>query len=183
MRLSKDECFLGMAWLLALRGTCARRQVGCVLTDIRWHVLATGYNGPASKEPHCSEEACPGALLPSGTGLDKCEAIHAEQNALLQCRDVYDIRRCYSTTAPCLHCVKLLLNTGCHEIIFFQDYPHTEESKRLWERASRTWLHLEPPSLSYGSLSQPGSRLIQANGQTFEGAPASALTSKPKTPG
>ena len=44
-RPSKDEYFLAMAVLVAARGTCARRNVGCVLVDSRNHVLATGYNG------------------------------------------------------------------------------------------------------------------------------------------
>jgi hypothetical protein len=40
--------------------------------------------------------------LPSGTGLDVCEAIHAEQNALLQCKDVEQIDTAYVTAMPCM---------------------------------------------------------------------------------
>ncbi len=80
--------------------------------------------------------ACPGALSPSGTNLDGCGAIHAEQNALLQCRDVQTIETCYVTCSPCLTCVKMLLNTACRRIVYRERYPHTE-ALDLWVEASR----------------------------------------------
>lgn len=87
--------------------------------------------------------ACPGAGSPSGTNLDGCRAIHAEQNALLQCRDVRAIHTCYVTASPCLTCVKLLLNTGCRRIVFAEPYPHPE-ARELWRDLSTTreWVHL-----------------------------------------
>ena len=140
MRPSKDEYFLAMAQLIAERGTCARRKVGCVLVNARGHVLSTGYNGVASGFKHCNENSeCPGAQSASGTNLDKCGAIHAEQNALLQCRDPYEIHTCYTTTSCCTHCVKLLLNTSCQRIVFLEEYPH-EDPKELWSLAGREWI-------------------------------------------
>ena len=70
---------------------------------------ATGYNGNPSGFTHCIDEPCEGSTSKSGTDLDKCQAIHAEQNALLQCKDVYSIDRVYTTLEPCIHCIKLLL--------------------------------------------------------------------------
>lgn len=55
MRITRDEWGLRLAEVTAERGTCLRRQVGCVLLDARGHVLATGYNGVAADMPHCSE--------------------------------------------------------------------------------------------------------------------------------
>lgn len=134
-----DEWAMALAKVTASRATCARRQVGCILLDARGQVLATGYNGPASKQPHCDEHRpCPGYNEPSGEGLDLCEAIHAEQNALLQCRDVHIINRCYVTTAPCIHCTKMLLNTSCQEIIALGAYRHTD-AEVLWLGSSRQW--------------------------------------------
>lgn len=135
-RMSKDEYFSNMAQLVSRRATCARRSVGCVLVSGRGHVLATGYNGPASGSDHCIDTPCPGASYPSGTGLERCEAIHAEQNALLQCRDVFEIETAYVTTLPCMTCTKLLLNTSCKRIVYVQDYPH-QEAKELWTRNGR----------------------------------------------
>lgn len=134
---------MGVAALTALRSTCARRQVGCVLLDAKGRVLATGYNGSAQGQPHCVEVVgyCPGRDSPSGTNLDGCLAIHAEQNALLQCGDVDAVEVCYTTTAPCVTCAKLLLNTACRRVVFLEPYaPSVAEA--LWRSAGREWFAL-----------------------------------------
>ena len=134
IRPSRDEYFLQMAQLVATRSTCLSRQVGCVLVNARGHVLATGYNGPASGLPHCG--SC--HRKQSGEGLDLCPATHAEQNALLQCRDVYQVATLYVTVSPCVTCTKLFLNTSTQRIVFFEEYPHPQ-SKQLWETSGRLW--------------------------------------------
>lgn len=142
MRPDLDTYFLSMAKLVATRATCPRRRVGCVLVNIRGHVIATGYNGVASGQVHCTDSPCPGAHYATGCGLDKCQALHAEQNALLQCNNVYDISTAYITTAPCITCTKLFLNTSCNKIVFFEDYPHSE-SEKLWVSTGRIWGKIE----------------------------------------
>jgi dCMP deaminase len=107
------------------------------------HILATGYNGPARGQDHCLDFPCPGANLQSGQGLDLCEAIHAEQNALLQCRDVQQIHTCYTTTSPCTHCVKLLLNTSCEVIFYYEAYSDIQRSADLWLKAGRKFVAYE----------------------------------------
>lgn len=156
MRIDLDTWGLQLAMVCSSRSTCLRRSVGCVLVDKNGHVLSTGYNGVAKGEHHCNEKwtgqigpasgssgyphACPGALSPSGTNLDGCHAIHAEQNALLQCRDPMAIHTCYVTTSPCVTCVKLLTNTSCTRIVFGVEYPQPE-AKRLWLGSpDREWL-------------------------------------------
>jgi len=139
MRLSRDAWAMGIADITAGRSTCSRRSVGCVLLDADGFILATGYNGVAAGQPHCNE-ACPcsGHNAPSGTNLDACGAIHAEQNALLRCRDVREIRTAYVTCSPCMHCTKMLLNTGCQRIVYLDDYP-ANGARELWEGAGRIW--------------------------------------------
>jgi dCMP deaminase len=145
-RLSRDNWALKLAQVTALRSTCNRRQVGCIILNSRGHVLATGYNGVASGLPHCNStdtHQCPGVGSQSGTNLDGCHAIHAEQNALLQCHDVHEIYAVYTTVSPCITCVKLLMNTSCQKIIFNEDYPHNA-SRQLWESSSskRSWIKI-----------------------------------------
>lgn len=147
MRPSHDETWLAVATVIAQRATCARRRVGCVLVNASYQVLSTGYNGPASGEPHCIDHPCAGAHLKSGEGLSICEAIHAEANALLQCANVYAIQVAFVTTPPCLDCVKLLMNTGCRHIVCTGEYPHSMAAKELWtrprmDRSPRTWTHI-----------------------------------------
>lgn len=165
MRANKHNVWMNVALEIATLSTCIRRSVGCVLVDYRGHVLSTGVNGVASGLPHCNEStgfefvyangidksrpltgqstgrtllygnACTGACAQSGLDLDRCEAIHAEQNALLQCPDVHRIATCYCTAMPCITCTKLLLNTSCERIIYNEDY--AAGGQALWQKAGR----------------------------------------------
>lgn len=143
IRPSQNNVMIEVARILSLRGTCARRMVGCVMTNNLGHILSTGYNGPARGRDHCIEFPCAGAKLQSGQGLDLCEAIHAEQNALLQCRNVQEIDTCYTTTSPCMHCVKLLLNTSCETIYYYEEYSDSLACSNLWHQAGRRWVRHE----------------------------------------
>lgn len=149
MRPNADAYFMEMVGLVSTRSTCVRRSVGCVLVDKRRHVLATGYNGPPSGTLHCNDvqvgsvatakrlwfpHACPGADAKSGEDLDQCYAVHAEQNAILQCGDVNAIEVAYVTTFPCASCLKLLQNTSCHTITYVDSY-NTDVTQ--WTRAGR----------------------------------------------
>lgn len=134
MRPTLDEIYLAIASIWAERGTCARRKVGCVLVDRQGYILSTGYNGVASSLPHCIDMACKGASKKAGsnTSLYLCEAIHAEQNALLQCRNTQEIETCYTTCSPCVQCTKLLLQTSCKRVVFLEESSHNGEAEALW---------------------------------------------------
>lgn len=156
MRPSKDRTFLDIAVSLSKRGTCVRKQVGCVITDIHGYITSTGYNGVARGLPHCNEEVkvwtggyaprpgfdypnkCAGADHDSGQGLEICEAIHAEQNALLQCADVQKIHTVYVTVSPCRHCMKLIMNTSAKRVVFLSEY--SQSSKDLADKAGIEWV-------------------------------------------
>lgn len=114
---------MAMALLAASRSTCARRAVGCVLVDRGRRVMSTGYNGPPSGFPHCTAQPCAGAGLPSGSGLDLCQAVHAEVNAVARCTNINAIEAAYCTTRPCSSCTKLLVNTSCRTVYYLHDYP------------------------------------------------------------
>ena len=139
-RAPLDRVLLTSAKAWSLRSTCMRRSVGCVLTDVSGHTLSSGHNGVPRGAQHCTAGTpCAGANCPSGTGVDLCEAVHAEINALLRCPDIDKIHTCYTTTSPCIHCVKALLNTSCRRIVFLDEYPHSE-AKLRWERTGREWV-------------------------------------------
>ena len=120
-RVNVDSYFLQMAELVAERSTCRRRKVGCVLVDSNNHVVATGYNGVPTHFPHCLDEPCEGATAPSGESLEKCLAVHAEQNALLQLRS-NDILTAYLTVTPCITCAKMLANSRVKRIVANREY-------------------------------------------------------------
>ena len=135
-RLSHDEIFMGQALIAAGGSTCPRRAVGCVLVDKHNYVIGVGRNGVPKGLHHCLNDPCPGAHLPSGQGLDACLATHAEMNALLQCKDVQAIKTCYTTTAPCIHCIKLLMNTSCRQITFLHGYHTDTHVSDLWGQST-----------------------------------------------
>jgi dCMP deaminase len=155
-RTTRDELYMAIAKLIASRSTCLRRAVGCVLVDTDGFILSTGYNGVAAGRPHCNEpqlwagidrvshpNACPGAQMPSGQGLDKCEAIHAEQNAILRLPDPRKLATVYVTASPCVSCVKLFLGTACSRIVFAEAYPHPQ-AETWWREAGRDWIQQTP---------------------------------------
>jgi len=135
-RPTKIEYGMILAMTAALRASCPRRKVGCIFVDERDHVLSTGYNGPPAGMVNCTDVACAGACSKSGEGLNLCQAIHAEANALLQCRDVQQIKTAFVTAAPCWECTKMLLNTSCKRIVYLQPYPH-EQANKMWRGAGR----------------------------------------------
>jgi len=90
-RLSWDEYFLKLAFLVAERSTCLRHHVGAVIVRDK-RILTTGYNGAPSGVKDCLELGCLREELgiPSGQRHEICRAVHAEQNAIIQA-SVYGI--------------------------------------------------------------------------------------------
>jgi len=144
MRLAVDDYFLKMAKLAALRSTCKRRAVGCVLVDRKNHVAATGYNGVPKGFIHCIDYPCKGADAPSGTRLNECKAVHAEMNALLQLQSTDELTA-YLTVTPCFDCAKVLANSNVTRIVASVWYPQTEV-KDILEQANITVdINTNPP--------------------------------------
>ena len=86
-RVSKIDTYLNCAEVFAYRSTCLKRKYGAVVVkdDV---VISTGYNGAPSGFEHCSDRGfCPrmGQNMHQGEGYGICRAIHAEENALLNC--------------------------------------------------------------------------------------------------
>lgn len=146
-RPTRSESFLDIAYVLAQRSTCVRRRVGAVLTDAYTHIIGTGYNGVPKGYKHCIDQPCGGHTHSSGKGLESCLAIHAEQNALMQCPDVMKIDAIYVTTSPCMHCMKMLLNTSCQCIVYSELYDLAPLD--LWHQFGRLSAHV--PRNSVGS--------------------------------
>jgi deoxycytidylate deaminase len=102
----------------------------------------TGYSsvrqcvGFEARHPH----ACKGQE--GSQGKENCEAVHAEQNALLQCHDAWQIQTAYVTRSPCIACLKLLLNTSCQRIVVAVDRADSLP-KELWLKAGRDWEFIE----------------------------------------
>lgn len=82
-RISKDEYYLGIALAVSKRSTCLKRHYGCVIVndDI---IVATGYNGnPRGEENCCDIGVCKREGAERYTNYANCNAVHAEQNAII----------------------------------------------------------------------------------------------------
>lgn len=132
-RGSIHSYYVNMLDLVSARSTCRRRQVGAIITDGKGHVLSTGYNGVPSKEPHCVDEPCAGAQDQAGD-TRRCMAVHAEQNALIQCAELFKAKRMYVTCSPCFTCAKMIVNTPIKEVIVTQPYADDEGARLLKRR-------------------------------------------------
>jgi dCMP deaminase len=137
-RPSLDDTMMDIAGILAQRATCQKLKVGAVITDIDGRIIGSGYNGVPKGMRHCTDFACPGVGAPKGADL--CEAVHAESNALLNCREIHHAYAIYTTHAPCMRCVKTLLNTPINQIIFFNGDATEDNALALWVSAGREWL-------------------------------------------
>ena len=125
MRKDWDEYFMDFAILAAARSGCLSRQVGCVIVKDN-RVIATGYNAAPEGVTECINNGfCLRQNCPSGTNLEICFAVHAEQNALAQCAKYgisCDGATLYVTTQPCTRCMKMIINSGIKEIVFIEAY-------------------------------------------------------------
>ena len=135
-RMDQHQYFMSLAILAASRSTCVRRKVGCVAVRDK-HVLATGYNGTISNMTHCTKETCYRTVnnIPSGQMLDRCYAVHAEQNVICQAAihgTVLTGSTIYITTTPCITCLKLLAQIGVKNIFCYSgDYPQLDIAQQI----------------------------------------------------
>jgi dCMP deaminase len=126
-RPSWDGYFMQLAFVVAERSTCLRRQVGAVIVKEK-QILSTGYNGSPSGLLHCDEVGClrQSLSVPSGERQEICRAVHAEQNALVQAaKHGVAIMEAdlYVTHQPCVLCTKLLINAGIRRAVYTHSYP------------------------------------------------------------
>lgn len=116
IRPSRDWTYLEIAKIIAMRGSCLRMKVGCVITKNR-RIIASGYNGPLESEPTCNKHC---------DHNQKCEhAIHAEQNAIAFAasdRGALFGATVYCTHGPCANCASLMVQAGIMKVVYIEPY-------------------------------------------------------------
>jgi dCMP deaminase len=126
-RPSWPEYFMTITAQVAERSTCPRAKVGAVIVRDK-NILATGYNGAPAGLPHCTEVGCLiyTSQTPSGEREENCyRTIHAEINAIAQAAKNGAIIRdaaIFITHTPCIHCLKVLINTGIRHVYYEKEY-------------------------------------------------------------
>jgi dCMP deaminase len=126
-RPDRSEYLLSMAVDQAARCNCRKTAVGAVIVrDDR--IISTGYNGTIAGFANCIDGGCPrcaDATVISGSQLDRCICVHAEQNALLAAAR-FGVRvegtACWVTNEPCLDCTKQLIQAEVAMVYFWKPY-------------------------------------------------------------
>lgn len=112
-RIPLEEVYMRMAEELAKRSTCARLQVGSVITtsDLT-QVLGIGYNGNAKGLPNQCDSSQPG----------NCGCIHSEQNALIKAGAQLPGKVMFVSASPCVMCSKMIINTNVTRVYYREAY-------------------------------------------------------------
>lgn len=112
-RIPLEEVFMRMAEELAKRSTCARNQVGSVITtgDLT-QVLGIGYNGNARGLPNACDSPEAG----------RCGCLHSEANALIKAGAQIQGKLMFVTVAPCVMCAKMIVNSNVRRVYYRQAY-------------------------------------------------------------
>ena len=128
-RLSKDQYFISITEVVALRSTCIRHQFGCVIVN-NDKIVSTGYNGAVKGVEHCLDKGCirDKLKIPSGTRVETCEAVHAEMNALIQAGKYSEGSTLYVNATPCITCSKMIINAGIVRVVMPVNDPYPDKS-------------------------------------------------------
>jgi dCMP deaminase len=105
--------------------SATRLKVGCIIVkDDR--IISIGYNGmPSGGSNVCEED-----------GKTKPEVLHAEANAILKLARSTESglnSSMFTTYAPCIHCAKLILQSGISELYYEEDYKNDDGIEFLKE--------------------------------------------------
>ena len=144
-----DSRFMKMADFIGSWSSCYQenRQVGAVIVRDK-RIITTGYNGAPSGVKSCKENGeCLRKKLniASGTRLESCYAVHAEQNAIAQAAKLgesVDGATIYVTHQPCTICTKMIINSGIKKVVYRNGYPD-EFSKVLLDEAGVTLIKFD----------------------------------------
>lgn len=86
IRVDKINYYLDIAETVAERGTCLRKNYGCIIVN-NDEIISTGYTGAPRGRENCIDL---GYCVKKKTypdvrhaGYDACRSVHAEQNAII----------------------------------------------------------------------------------------------------
>src|SRR6056297_3591931 len=123
-----DKRYIEMARIWAKNSYCKRRQVGALMVKGKM-IISDGYNGtPSGFENVCEDEY----------NRTKPYVLHAEANAITKVAKSNNSSAgstLYVTSAPCLECAKLIIQSGIKRVVFTESY-RLEDGINLLKRAN-----------------------------------------------
>ncbi len=123
-----DKRYLRMASIWAENSYCKRRQVGALIVKDQM-IISDGYNGtPSGFENVCED----------GQNVTLPYVLHAEANAITKVAASSNSSKgatIYVTSAPCIECSKLIIQSGIVRVVYSEKY-RTEEGCDLLKKAN-----------------------------------------------
>ncbi len=131
LRPAWREYFIEIAKVVSSRSTCLRRRYGAVIVKDNV-IVSTGYNGSPRGSVNCVDRGiCRRKELniPSGQRYELCEAVHAEQNAVIngspeRMKDAtiyiagFEEDNTFAEGRPCLLCGRVIRNAQIKEVVY-----------------------------------------------------------------
>ena len=132
-RVDKINYYLDIAETVAERGTCLRKNYGCIIVK-NDEIISTGYSGAPRGRINCIDlgYCTKKKIYPEVRhgGYDACRSVHAEQNAIISAarKDMIDSTmylvgkrkdsdKYEEGAMSCQTCRKLIINSGIKKII------------------------------------------------------------------
>lgn len=142
-RISDHKYYLFIAKQFAKDSTCHSRKVGAIITRDGVPISAA-CNGLPERLGTCNKNGCNRSFVESGTFLEYClgEMYHAERKAIeLAYKNKNDIigSTIYTTTKPCMECLKLIIRSGIKAIYYSYEYNNPDIERICKEKD----IHLE----------------------------------------
>jgi dCMP deaminase len=130
-RPSWDDYFMEISMVVSSRSTCLRRRYGAVIVKDNV-IVSTGYNGAPRGSVNCGDRGtCRRQELniPAGERYELCEAVHAEQNAIIngtpeRMKDAtiyvagFEEGDIFAEGKPCLLCRRMIRNAQIKEVVY-----------------------------------------------------------------
>lgn len=148
-RIDKTNYYLDIAETVSERGTCLRKNYGCIIVK-NDEVISTGYAGAPRGRINCIDlkECTKKKIYPDihHGGYDGCRSVHAEQNAIISAarKDMIgatmylvgkrkDSASYEEGAMPCQTCRKLIINAGINKVVVRNsDISYTEVNVNDW---------------------------------------------------
>lgn len=131
-RLDQINYYLDIAQSVSKRGTCLRRNYGCIIVK-NDEIISTGYSGSPRGRKNCIDiGTCfrQTMNIPRGQMYEKCRSVHSEMNAIISAarRDMigstlflvgFDMEKneLVKNADSCSLCKRLIINAGIDKVV------------------------------------------------------------------
>ena len=123
--ISWDEYFMGIAILSSKRSKDPNTQVGACLVNKEKRIVGIGYNGFPR---YIDDDVFPWTDEEKLSESKYAYVVHAEANAILNATTPLNNTAIYVSLFPCHECVKLIIQSGVKEIVYYSDKYNKTES-------------------------------------------------------